>query len=199
MKRFGIFFLLMTALAWVPAHAGMGVGLYVNQSSVAGSLMVDMDTGHGFMALGGEGIYKDDDYKMAAATLAVKNDQFMPGIRYIVGFKGYYIDAEHGKFKGSSTATGLAFLFGMGYELDAAINPLPIPVSIDGQLMGSPKPLTWKDGDYYWEARGGLGFHVLKNATIRVDLRRITASFEDKGYKWSKDDYNILLGYEIRF
>lgn len=200
MKRSVVFFLACMGFVCASvAHAGMGVGLYVNQSSVAASLAADMNTAHGAMTAGGEGIYKDDDYKMLSGVIGVKNDQFMPGIRYLVGFRGFYLDAEDGKSNEESAAMGVAFLFGMGYELDAGLNPLPIPVSIDGQFAGAPRPLTWNDGEYYWEIRAGLGFHVLSNATIRVDLRRLSANFEEKGYKWSKDDYNLLLGYEIRF
>ncbi|MCW7754567.1 hypothetical protein OOT00_11290 [Desulfobotulus sp. H1] len=201
MKRFGLGCALLILLAAIPAYAGFGASLYVNQSSVAGSLMADMDTGTGYgaMALGAEGVYKDDDFTMLSGIFAVKNDNFMPGIRYLVGFKGFYLDAEKSGGHLDNSATGLAFLFGMGYELDAGLNPLPIPVSVDGQLAASPKPLTWQEGEYYWEARAGLGFHVLSNATIRLDFRRLSAKFEDKGHSWSKDDYNVLLGYEIRF
>lgn len=199
MKRFGCCMALLLMLGWIPAHADMGLGLYVNHASVAGSLMGDMKTPHGFMTLGGEGVYKDEQYKMLSGILAVKNDQLSPGLAFTVGFRGFYMDAEDGRSGGDGMASGIAFLFGMDYELDASLNPLPIPVSLDGQFSGSPKPLTWQDGEYYWEVRGGLGFHVLKNASVRLDLRRISVDFEEKGRKWSKEDYNLLLGYEIRF
>ncbi|MDY0162150.1 hypothetical protein [Desulfobotulus sp.] len=199
MKRFGLLGLALVMFAWIPAYAGMGAGLYVNQSTVAASLMADMGTDHGIMTLGGEGVYKDDDYRMLSGLVGVKNDQFMPGIRYLVGFRGFYLEAEDGRSTVENSAVGIAFLFGMGYELDAGLNPLPIPVSVEAQFAGAPKPLTWQDGEYYWEARAGIGFHVLSNATVRLDLRRLYANFEEKGRNWTKDDYNLLLGYEIRF
>lgn len=203
MKRFGLCMALLFVLGWTQVHAGSGVGLglYVNHASIAGSITGDMKTTHGFMAFGGEGIYKDDQYRMVSGFIGVKNDELTPGVNFLVGFKGFFIDAEDKRTGGDDKASGLAFLLGMGYELDARLNPLPIPVSLDAQFSGSPKPLTWQEGEYYWEARGGLGFHVLNNAAIRLDLRRISVSFEEENQNrnWSKDDYNILLGYEIRF
>lgn len=187
-------------LATAPAIcAQTRVSLNVGTSTVAGSVISEMPTESGALAWGGEAVYKEDDYQMYEGLFAVKNDRMMPGFRYTLGFRPFFVNADDGDSGRDSNSMGLAFVFGMAHDLDASFNPIPIPVTIDCEVAGAPEPLNWEDGETYWEARAGVGFHIMENAAIRLDVRRLAIDFDENGYKWDKDDYNVTLGYVIRF
>jgi len=130
--------------------------------------------------------------------LGVKSDDFMPGARYKLGFKGVYADAEKNS-NFSSELFSLCFLLGMDYDLPSKVNPLTIPVSFGGEISFSPEPLTWDDGEYYLDGKLNMNFHIMGNAAIILEYRYLKADFEENGYDWDKEDHNFLFGYRIRF
>jgi hypothetical protein len=153
---------------------------------------------YGFMEAGVEGTYKSDDFKILGLDLGLRSDDFMPGARYKLGFKGVYADAEKNSHF-SSELFSLCFLLGIDYDLPSKVNPISIPISFGTELSFSPEPLTWEDGEYYLDGRVNMNFHIMGNAAIILEYRYLKADFEENGYDWDKEDHNVLFGYRIRF
>ncbi|MGM0417938.1 MAG: hypothetical protein ACQEQS_04355 [Thermodesulfobacteriota bacterium] len=172
--------------------------LYANNSTVDARIAYLDKMDYGSMVAGVEGTYKSDDYKIMSIDAAVKSDDFLPGSRYKIGFKGVYADAEKNDNFDSQLAS-VCFLFGIEHDLSDKINPLNIPVSFGGEISGSPEPLTWDDGETFFDVRANMNFHVMGNAAVIVEYRYLRADFEKDGYDWDEEDHNLLFGYKIKF
>lgn len=172
--------------------------LYANNSTVDARLAYLNKIDYGYMEAGIEGTYKSDDFKILSLDLGVKSDDFMPGVRYKLGFKGVYADAEKNSDLSSQLAS-VCFLLGMDLDLPSKVNPTSIPVSFGLEAAFSPEPLTWDDGEDYFEGRANMNFHIMGNAAIILEYRYIHADFDEKGYEWYEEDHNFLFGYKIRF
>jgi hypothetical protein len=172
--------------------------LFANNSTVDARVAYLDKIDYGSMEAGIQGTYKSDDFKLLGIDLGVKSDDFMPGARYKLGFKGVYADAEKNS-NFSSELFSLCFLLGMDYDLPSKVNPLTIPVSFGGEISFSPEPLTWDDGEYYLDGKLNMNFHIMGNAAIILEYRYLKADFEENGYDWDKEDHNFLFGYRIRF
>ncbi|MDY0360852.1 MAG: hypothetical protein RBR08_05335 [Desulforegulaceae bacterium] len=198
MKKICLFF-LFTIIFGASANAmNIEAFLYANNSTVDGRLAYLDKIDYGYMEAGIEGTYKSDEFKLFSLDLGVKSDDFMPGTRYKLGFRGVYADAEKNSDFSSQLAS-VCFLLGIDFDLPSKVNPTNIPVSFGAEASFSPEPLTWDDGEDYFEGRVNMNFHIMGNAAIILEYRYIKADFEENGYEWDKEDHNFLFGYKIRF
>ena len=181
------------------ATAQSEIGLYVNQSTVSADFSHTTETAVGSVAGSIEGHLHEDEYKMGALGLMVKSDEFLPGARYSVGFRGFIANVEEGGSNRDADAAGLAFVLAASQELSGALNPTNIPVVLDLELAGTPEPLAGLDADQFWEIRTGIEFHLLETAAIRIEGRRVDFKMEESGTEWDKEDYDVTIGYKIRF
>lgn len=172
--------------------------LYANNSTVDAKVSYLDKIDYGLMEAGIEAAYKSDEYMILSADLGVKSDDFLPGSRYKLGFKAVYEDAEKNSHI-DSQLSALCFVLGIEHDLSEKLNPISIPVSFGGEMSISPKPLTWQDGENYFDARANMNFHIMGNAAIIVEYRYLWSDFEDEGYDWDKQDHNLLFGYRLRF
>lgn len=172
--------------------------LYANNSTVDARVAYLEKIDYGMMEAGIEGTYKSDEYKLMSLDLGVKSDDFLPGSRYKLGFRGVYADAEKNDDL-DSQLTSLCFVLGIEQDLSSNINPVSIPISFGAEVSFSPEPLTWGDGEDYLELRANMNFHIMGNASVILEYRYLEAEFEDDGHNWEKEDHNFLFGYRIRF
>ncbi|MCB9480317.1 MAG: hypothetical protein H6681_04645 [Desulfobacteraceae bacterium] len=195
-----IFLTILFAASFCVSANAMNIEafLYANNSTVDGRVAYIDKIDYGYMEAGVEAAYKSDEFELFSADLGVKSDDFMPGARYKLGFRGVYADAEKNSSLSSQLAS-ICFLLGMDYDLPSEVNPINIPVSFGAELSFSPEPLTWDDGEDYFEGRLNMNLHIMGNAAIILEYRYIKADFEEKGYEWDKEDHNFLFGYKIRF
>jgi hypothetical protein len=154
--------------------------------------MVITDRG---MIVSGVGVaYDEDQYTILNASFEMKSEQFLPGLRYGVGFKGLYGRVAEGDGTDDGKFAAVGFLIGVEYDLLAGVNPLNLPVDLYANVVVSPQVLTFADADRYLEFRGGAGFYILENAMISLEFRRLLVDMEND----EKRD-SILLGYTMRF
>ncbi|MDY0133014.1 MAG: hypothetical protein RBR53_10145 [Desulforegulaceae bacterium] len=200
MKKFCfiVFFSCMFGFFSNAQAANIEAALYANNSTIDGRLAYLNKIDYGYMVAGFEGTYKSDYFNLFSVDLGVKSDDFIPGVRYKLGFKAVYLDAEKNSDFSSELAS-LCFLLGIDSDLPEKINPLGIPISLGGEFSFSPKPLTWNDGEYFLDGRVNLNFHIMGNAAIIAEYRYLKASFDDRGHDWNKENHNFLFGYRIRF
>jgi len=198
-KVFFVSLLLITS-GFVSSLYAMNIetGLYANNSTVDARVAYQDKIDYGMMEAGLEAGFKSDEYNIYSIDLGVKSDDFLPGSRYKLGFKGVYEDAEKNSSI-DSQLTALCFVLGIEQDLPEKVNPLNLPVSFGGEFAVSPKPLTWNDGKNYFDFKANMNLHVMENAAVIVEYRYLWSDFEDHGYDWSKQDHNLLFGYRIKF
>ena len=190
---------VLTSLGFSSLYAmNINAYLYANNSTVDARAAYVDKIDYGSMEAGIEGAYKDDEFVIFSADLSVKSDDFLPGSRYKVGFKGVYEDAEKNSDIDSQLGA-FCFMLGLEHDLSEEFNPLGIPVSFGTEFSVSPKPLTWIDGENYFDARANMNFHIMGNAAIIIEYRYLWSDFDDDGHDWDKQDHNLLFGYRISF
>ncbi|PIE74869.1 MAG: hypothetical protein CSA18_02870 [Deltaproteobacteria bacterium] len=172
--------------------------LYANNTSIGIKIAYLDKIDYGMMEAAFEGIYKSDDFKIFGVDLGVKSDDFFPGSRYKLGFKGVYADAEKNS-DFNSELMSLCFVLGIEHDLSEKLNPIGIPVSFGAEFAASPEPLTFEEGELYLDGRVNINFHIMGSAKVILEYRFFKADFEKNGYSWGKEDHNFLFGYRLRF
>lgn len=187
----------------IAADLSFEAGLRVNHETLDGNFDTTIPAGIGSIITGVGGTYNDEEFKYWNAKFAVKNSNFTPGLKYLLGFKGLYGEAYDNKRGGSNKDSDFAvlgFLLGADYEIPAKMNPVPIPITTGFSLIAAPKPLCFQDTDTYFEIGMGFKFHIINNAMITFDYRFADMEFEeDGGYEWDKEHHMFLVGYTIKF
>lgn len=151
-------------------------------------------TDRGMIVTGAGVAYDEDQYTILNASFEMKSEQFLPGLRYGVGFKGLYGRVAEGDEPDDGKFAALGFLIGVEYDLLAGVNPLNLPVDLYSNIVVSPQVLTFADGDRYLEFKAGASFYILENAMVSLEFRRLNIDMD----KDEKRD-SILLGYTMRF
>ena len=148
-----------------------------------------------FLKTGIGAIYKDDDYKLVDATVALSGEAFFPELTFNLGFKGLLGNMEEGVKDGDLMAVG--FLLAGKYAIPEII--LPIPVDFTAGFTYAPDPLCFSDSEKYLEMRAGLDFHIISSGIITLGYRYIKADFENNYGKWDKSDDTLFIGFRILY
>jgi len=148
-----------------------------------------------FLKTGIGAIYKDDDYKLVDATVALSGEAFFPELTFNLGFKGLLGNMKEGVKDGDLMAVG--FLLAGKYAIPEII--LPIPVDFTAGFTYAPDPLCFSDSEKYLEMRAGLDFHIISSGIITLGYRYIKADFENNYGKWDKSDDTLFIGFRILY
>lgn len=164
-------------------HAGMDAKYYVNR---------------GFLKLGGDLIYSDDDdekYTVGNLRMLVGSETLLTGLEVDLGFKAVVGRAEEGDNEGDMAA--FAFTGAAAYRLPEYVSPIPIEVWM--QISGAPEPLCFRDMESYFDFKTGVSFFIVESAAAVVSYRNHTFEMEEGREDYDIRDDTFTVGLQIEF
>lgn len=199
----------MKTIAWILAVLVMGsvnafsetvqFGILANGDVVMAHGEFQAKQTFGTIAAGGALAYADGDYTIGEGMVALRSDRLVPGLRYGLGFKGYFgeVDDEGGSYDGTFAALG--FLLELNYELTKAFNPVEVPVEAYVTACFVPSSLAFEDTDQYQEYKAGFRFHLLESAFVAIEgiYRKFDFRNTTRG-EWDRDDTIVTAGLTLR-
>lgn len=201
MKKTAILAGLMALVFSVPAFSeSIQIGLSAGNDAVVASVELQKEQDFGIIAAGVTVDYVRDEYSLWEGLLVFRKDQFVPGVKFGLGFKGYAgeVDSENGLIEGRLSA--LAFLFEGAVELTSSMNPASVPVEAFGAVSYAPPSLSFDETESVQEYKGGLRFYLLRNAFFSIEVKHRILEFEEKGLgKWERDDTILSGGVTLKF
>ncbi len=146
------------------------------------------------LILGGGFLYSDDDYWIANAHMAVKDEVFVPGLSLGLGFRGVLGEVEIYRRDYEVGAFCLQFLG----DYDFRKNATRLPISISVSISGAPEILSFRDTERYIEFNTTFNFHINNWATAFAGYRKIDIKFDEPVDRdW--DDAAIFGGIKLSF
>lgn len=164
-------------------HAGMDAKYYVNR---------------GFMKLGGDLIYSDNDdekYTVGNLRMLVGSETLVTGLEVDLGFKVVAGLAEERDNDGHMAA--VAFTGAAAYRLPEYVSPIPIEVWM--QVSGAPEPLCFSDMESYFDFKTGVSFFIVESAAAVVSYRNHTFEMDESGEDYDIRDDTFTVGLQIEF
>lgn len=117
----------------------------------------------------------DDDFWLASANLAVKDEVGAPGLNLGLGFKGIFGESDVGDE--DFTTAALAFQFMAEYDFrESKAN---LPVSITASLAWAPEILSFSDTEDYFEFYSAVYLHINYWASIFIGYRDIEIEYDN--------------------
>ncbi|GAB6097850.1 hypothetical protein JCM14469_41040 [Desulfatiferula olefinivorans] len=174
-------------------------GILANGDVVMGQGEFQSKQTFGTIAAGGALAYANGDYTIGEGMVALRSDRLVPGLRYGLGFKGYFgeVDDERGADDGTFAALG--FLLEVNYELTQAFNPVEVPVEAYATACYAPSSLAFEDTDQYQEYKGGFRFHLLESAFVSIECLYRKFDFRNtRRGEWDRDDTIVTAGLTLR-
>ncbi|MBU1170437.1 MAG: hypothetical protein KKD44_12810 [Proteobacteria bacterium] len=199
MKKIAISVVVFLCLSGNAFSETLQFGIVASGDVVVANVEVQSRQTYGILAGGGGISFANGDYTIGEAMVALRSDRLLPGLRYGLGFKGYYgsVDEEGGNYDGIFAALG--FMVDVDYELTSAFNPVEVPIEAYVGLCYAPSPLVLEDTEQYQEYKGGLRFYLLESAFISVECKYRKFNFKDTDHgEWDRDDTIVTAGLTLR-
>lgn len=170
--------------------------LNVGSHNVEGRIDVKINPFETPLTVGGGFIYKDDseEYWLANANAALKDEVFTPGLSLGVGLKGVFGKTDF--ITGEKDTFALPFLF-LG-DFDFRKTSLNIPVSITANIAYAPDVLSFSDTKRYFEFYTAGYFHINYFAALFVGYRNIDIDYKSGGSNELSDD-TFYFGVRMSF
>ena len=170
------------------------VELNANQETIEGRLHLKYLALQNTVSVGYNGIYKEDEYRLAGAELLL-GDEILPDLSCSIGFRGVY--GEVTSIPKDPNISSVGFSGKAKYTLFR--DELRFPLILATQLTVSPKPLSFEDTENYWSFRSNLDINVLQNSGITVGYRYRDADLEKRGIERSYSEDSVFIGFKLTF
>ncbi len=169
-------------------------------SEVEGRFGTSWEVWGNLLSLGMDGLFSDEDHFILNLNLTYGNTMFSPRLRFDIGFKGLWGEADIGE--NTSTLGALGFLFKGAYDFPEIeiFSDLFLDLELAAELTTAPSPLAFSDTDNYYDARIALAVNVTqdKRSSLIFGYRMIKMEFEDP-VEWKKKDDKFYFGFRLRF
>ena len=170
------------------------VELNANHETVEGRLHLKYPALQNTLTVGYNGIYKEDEYRLAGAEFLL-GDEILPDLSCSIGFRGVY--GEVTSIPKDPNISSVGFSGKAKYTLFR--DELRFPLILATQLTVSPKPLSFEDTENYWSFRSNLDINVLQNSGITVGYRYRDADLEKRGIERSYSEDSVFIGFKLTF
>lgn len=199
MKKIAIIVSVFLCMSVSAFSETLQFGIVANGDVVVADAEVQSKQTFGIIAGGGGVSFANGEYTIGEGMVALRSDRLLPGLRYGLGFKGYFgnVDEEGGAYDGTLAALG--FLLEVDYELTSAFNPVEVPIEAYVAASFSPSSLCFEDTEKYQEYKGGLRFYLLESAYISVECKYRKINFKDTDHgEWDRDDTIVTAGLTLK-
>jgi len=170
------------------------IELNANHETVEGRLHLKYPALQNTLTVGYNGIYKEDEYRLAGAEFLL-GDEILRNLSCSIGFRGVY--GEVTSIPKDPNISSVGFSGKAKYTLFR--DELRFPLILATQLTVSPKPLSFEDTENYWSFRSNLDINVLQNSGITVGYRYRDADLEKRGIERSYSEDSVFIGFKLTF
>lgn len=199
-KLYGTIAILILILPTICSAQFWDLNLSAGSDSVEGGVHYKSYLDTGYLRFGASGIFvneDDNDVNLGQVDFTVGSDTIMPGLNVDVGLCVIAGSASEDDDDNSGDLGAVGFLLTMGYLFPP--EAMPIPLEIFGGAIWSPESLSFADTQDYRDVHAGVGFRIIKNASIVFTYRNYLIGMEKDGEDWEFDHNTYELGIVMRF
>lgn len=186
------------ALATKAEAEAYRVELHAGGSSIDAGMDAKYYVNHGYLKLGGDLVYSDDDsekYTIGDVRVLVGSETLYTGLEVELGFKGLVGKAEDHDNEGE--LAGLGFMGAVAYKFPEYLSPIPIEVWMN--MTGAPQPLSFGDLEAYFDFKTGVSFYIVESAAAVISYRYHSFDMEENGDDFNIRDDTFTVGLQINF
>lgn len=194
---FGLCMVTAAQAAQTDTDINYNVSLKVNSAAVEGDVEAILTvTPDSTLFLGVNGVYDEDDYKIAGLRALMGSQILTNGLTGKLGFKAMAGKTEkHGP---NSNIYGLGFMVSASYDLSQALPDYNAPFVLSASACLSPDPLSINDTDRIIEATADIDWNVLQNAAMTLGYRYIDIQLNNP-HNWTEMNNSLYLGFKFKF
>ncbi|NOY68176.1 MAG: hypothetical protein GXP53_01595 [Deltaproteobacteria bacterium] len=189
--------LCMVTAALADDAPHFNVALKANSAAIEGDVEAMLAiTPDSTLFLGVNGVYDEDDYKIAGLRALMGSQILTNGLTGKLGFKA--MAGETDRQGPDSNIYGLGFMVSAVYDLSKALPDYEVPFVLSASACLSPDPLSVNDTDRIIEVTADVDWNVLQNAAITMGYRYIDIQFNDPR-NWTEMNNSLYLGFKFKF
>lgn len=201
MKRSTVLGLMAVLILMIPTIStaeSWDLSLSAGNDSVIAGIHKKSYLDTGYMRIGGNGIFLDDDEteaNLGKFDFTVGTDTLMPGMNVDIGLFTALGSVSEDNDEGDVGTVGFTLSASYFFSADTT----GIPIEIGAAYAWGPESLAFADSENYCEFSVSLGVRVMSNASILLSYVNYDMDMETDDRDWNVGYDTYQLGLVMRF